>query len=347
MLRFKFYLVLFFLLVSCGDRNRQQKTKKTEHTDSLQNGKAAKQENNEDLKQFTSAEFNFELKYPKSWDVVTHTSGTQFPIINLVDKESKKELELPVSLHLKASISIISIFPNGYGTDLPACKSYTLNENGVDLNLNFEVNKAASYIFTLENGGVWGYILQPEPMPAKWENGFIFAQIATNDFSATCYNENGEKISMQACDPMTGDRITRSGKLNKDAKNTIAKILQSLKFKATNKSQQLSDLIKVDNPLPNQKINSPVKIKGKARGIWYFEGDFPIAIVDNEGNIIVESYATAKDEWMTEDFVPFEATITYDQPSVENGYMVFQRDNPSGLPENEMELRVPIRFENQ
>jgi hypothetical protein len=47
---------------------------------------------------------------------------------------------------------------------------------------------------------------------------------------------------------------------------------------------------------------------------------------------------------MTNEFVPFEATLTFTKPTTETGTVVFQRDNPSGLPENDQSVSIPIYF---
>jgi hypothetical protein len=105
-----------------------------------------------------------------------------------------------------------------------------------------------------------------------------------------------------------------------------------------------TDLIKVENPRPNQTIISPLVIKGQARGTWFFEASFPIHLYDASGKEIAKTIAQAKSDWMTENFVPFEATLTFAVPSITNGTLVFSKDNPSGLKANDNELRMPIKF---
>ena len=50
---------------------------------------------------------------------------------------------------------------------------------------------------------------------------------------------------------------------------------------------------------------------------------------------------------MTNDFVPFEATLTFaaDKNSYSNkGSLILKKDNPSGLPQNDDALEIPIVF---
>src|SRR3989344_4392369 len=71
------------------------------------------------------------------------------------------------------------------------------------------------------------------------------------------------------------------------------------------------DLIRLDSPRPNDTIESPLVVKGQARGYWFFEADFPVMLVDWDGRIIATGIARAQDEWMTKEFVPFEATLDF------------------------------------
>lgn len=104
------------------------------------------------------------------------------------------------------------------------------------------------------------------------------------------------------------------------------------------------DLIRVNSPRPNARVASPLTVRGEARGTWYFEADFPLELYDGRGNIILSTSTQAQGEWMTEDFVPFEKVLEFEAPETKTGLLILRRSNPSGLPENEAELRIPIRF---
>ncbi len=105
-----------------------------------------------------------------------------------------------------------------------------------------------------------------------------------------------------------------------------------------------TDLIRIDFPRPNQIIQSPLVIEGEARGFWFFEADFPIKLFDGNGQLLALAIAHSREDWMTEGFVPFEAEIVFDRPVTEKGTLVLEKDNPSGLPENADELRLPVKF---
>lgn len=111
-----------------------------------------------------------------------------------------------------------------------------------------------------------------------------------------------------------------------------------------NADADLSDLIRIASPLASAKINSPLTITGDARGTWYFEATFPVKLFDANGKLLVSHYATAQGEWMTENFVPFTSTLTFATPTTATGTLVLEKDNPSGLPEHDNALIVPVVF---
>ena len=101
----------------------------------------------------------------------------------------------------------------------------------------------------------------------------------------------------------------------------------------------------VESPRPQQVISSPLEIRGKARGTWYFEATFPVVLVDWDGLIIAEHYAQADGEWMTPDFVPFTASLEFERPEYgERGWLILRRSNPSGLPEHDAAVEIPVMF---
>lgn len=100
----------------------------------------------------------------------------------------------------------------------------------------------------------------------------------------------------------------------------------------------------IHNIVPNQKISSPLLIRGQAKGTWFFEGSFPIKLLDQNYKEIVVTTAQAKNDWMTEDFVNFESILEFEKIIEQRGFVLFQKDNPSGLTENDEKIYIPIFF---
>ena len=115
----------------------------------------------------------------------------------------------------------------------------------------------------------------------------------------------------------------------------------------------------VMSPTLDSVVSSPLTITGEAPGFWYFEATFPLTLVNWNGLIIAEGYATAQGEWMTQEMVPFIGTLEFTdvlpltdeledltqvQDFMKNGRLILQRDNPSGLPENDDAVEFTVRF---
>ncbi len=107
---------------------------------------------------------------------------------------------------------------------------------------------------------------------------------------------------------------------------------------------QIEDLIVVAGPANDAQISSPVTITGTARGNWYFEASFPIKIYDSNNVLLGSGIAQAQSDWMTTNFVPFTAVITFAPATTATGTIVLEKDNPSGLPANDNSLTIPVTF---
>ncbi|MFH1111767.1 MAG: Gmad2 immunoglobulin-like domain-containing protein [Patescibacteria group bacterium] len=114
--------------------------------------------------------------------------------------------------------------------------------------------------------------------------------------------------------------------------------------KDSNQVGDVSDLIQVLEPQVGELIQSPLLIEGKARGTWFFEASFPVKLLDDQGNGLAQGIAQAQSDWMTENFVPFTATLTFTKPATATGTLILQKDNPSGLPADDAQISVPILF---
>jgi cyclophilin family peptidyl-prolyl cis-trans isomerase len=112
----------------------------------------------------------------------------------------------------------------------------------------------------------------------------------------------------------------------------------------TGNGSEKTDLIIAENPIPNQEIASPLTIEGQARGSWFFEASFPVELYDENNNLIAQGIAQAQSDWMTEDFVSFKAELIFTPPPTSKGTLVLKKDNPSGLPEKDDELTIPVHF---
>lgn len=104
-------------------------------------------------------------------------------------------------------------------------------------------------------------------------------------------------------------------------------------------------LIRVTFPSFGEPVRSPLTVGGEARGNWFFEASFPVRLLDANGKVLGVANAQAEGNWMTEDFVPFRATIPFAAPTTLTGTLVLEKSNASGLSEHADELRIPVSFD--
>ena len=111
----------------------------------------------------------------------------------------------------------------------------------------------------------------------------------------------------------------------------------------------IADKISILAPAADSIISSPVIVSGRARGTWFFEGDFPVEVYDLNDKLLGQGYASfvpsaEEPEWMTEDFINFSGSIKFSNTSAVLGYILFKKDNPSDLRELDEEFELPVRF---
>lgn len=105
-----------------------------------------------------------------------------------------------------------------------------------------------------------------------------------------------------------------------------------------------SENIQVTAPHAGTLVSSPLTVTGQAKGTWYFEASFPVRLLDGNGNEIAITPAQAQGDWMTTDFVPFVATLSFTKPATPTGTLILENDNPSGDPSRAMQIAIPVRF---
>ena len=136
------------------------------------------------------------------------------------------------------------------------------------------------------------------------------------------------------------DRPTQGFGMNYDGAFSASRLV-----KVFQKGNCRSGSIMIDAPHPGEVLTSPLTIRGRARGTWFFEGDFPVILKNAEGRTVAKSYVSAKGEWMTENFVPFAGTLEFEsRQAPEQGTLMFKKDNPTDLPEHDLDVKIPILY---
>ena len=100
----------------------------------------------------------------------------------------------------------------------------------------------------------------------------------------------------------------------------------------------------VDTPAPMSLVTSPLVVKGRAKGSWYFEANIPVTLKDGNGNILSQKGFHSIGDWMTTNYVEFADSLPFVTPQTQYGTLVISKDNPSGDPANDEDFPVPVRF---
>lgn len=107
-----------------------------------------------------------------------------------------------------------------------------------------------------------------------------------------------------------------------------------------------NDEIKIERPLANEVITSPLMVQGEVRGYWMFEATFHMRLEDMDGNEIASTPIMSSGDWMTEDFVPFEGTLNFSSGDATEGKLIFMQHDASGPDEGPepKSFEMPVRF---
>jgi Immunoglobulin-like domain of bacterial spore germination len=92
---------------------------------------------------------------------------------------------------------------------------------------------------------------------------------------------------------------------------------------------------------PQDRVKSPLSLKGVAPNNWFFEAVFPVQLLDANGIVIAEAPAQAQTDWTTEGPVPFVADLSFAVSGDTPATLVLAEDMPSGLP-GQREVRIPV-----
>lgn len=292
---------------------------------------------------YTNQDYSFSLRYPETWTRNDSAQTGLEPKINFY-----RNLDSAATLPLThfANQTHVSVYPQGIGTEGLVGESRDLN-----FNVGFPVAEN-SRMYVLDDGTPYAAYILPQNPPSSWnDSGFIWMRLRIENLETTCI-VNGQEVSEDECNPLSGDaRIQRSGRVNNSLWETEKQIVSTFNFTDTDTENQL---IELNQPTESAVISSPLTIQGRARGQWYFEASFPVVLTNWDGEIIAEGNAQAQDNWMTEEFVPFRAELRFNSPYqsgdpefMQNGNLILQKANPSGLPENDDALEIQIKFQER
>lgn len=104
--------------------------------------------------------------------------------------------------------------------------------------------------------------------------------------------------------------------------------------------------VQPDNLFQDSIVPNTYSITGMAIGGWFSEGSFPVLVYDSRGVLLDRAHAYAQNEWRVPGLVPFNAWLSFDDPTTATGTVVFVKNNADvSLPAEK--IIVPIKFATQ
>lgn len=94
----------------------------------------------------------------------------------------------------------------------------------------------------------------------------------------------------------------------------------------------------------NQTVSCPINFTGRIPGNWFFEASAVAQLIDQDGNELSTTIVTTTGEWMTTEPLLFSTQIECPEDCPSTGSILFIKENPSGQPENNDSIEIPIKF---
>jgi hypothetical protein len=97
-------------------------------------------------------------------------------------------------------------------------------------------------------------------------------------------------------------------------------------------------------------IDRILENKVKVKSVIHLGTEFEYTrTVDENGKILGEGPVVTNEDWaraaLNGEQVSFNGSISFKKGTAQKGFIIFKHDNPSGLPENEVELlRIAVKF---
>ncbi len=98
----------------------------------------------------------------------------------------------------------------------------------------------------------------------------------------------------------------------------------------------------LDNIKDGDTVDEGFQIKGRVSGEWFFEGTFPVRVLNTQGEIIESLIAASEGGWMTSNLVDFTFTLDLDLDKESIVKIVFEKSNASNLVENDDSASITV-----
>jgi len=107
----------------------------------------------------------------------------------------------------------------------------------------------------------------------------------------------------------------------------------------------LDQSVVVTSPLQNATVSHTFTVAGQAPNVWFNEAVFPIQVRDANDDVIGAAQGQAQGDWTVQGPVTFTSEVTVDASYEGPATLILLKDNPSGLPQNDDSVTIPITIQ--
>lgn len=175
---------------------------------------------------------------------------------------------------------------------------------------------------------------QPDTTPSTGDQ-----VVCTTEYAPVC-GETTPNCQEPPCAPI---RKTYSNACEADKAG--AEIIAEGSCPEIHRTGNTADRVEIISPLAGSSVDSPIEIQTRLPGNWLFEASAPVVLTNRDGLIIAEGTITTPDDRMTTDLVVATGSISFEldpDSYSDQGYLILQKANPSGLPENDEAVEIPV-----
>ena len=155
----------------------------------------------------------------------------------------------------------------------------------------------------------------------------------------------------KASDIRTFEECQEAGYLVVDTKPRECHTKDDRVFIEEGNAFEYKDVIEVKEPTHRMLVDSPFKVEGRAQGIWFYNKQLSMKLLDENQNVIGVAFAKAQEdiEEGSAEFVPFIGVMHFGAPPSGKGHLLIEKTNPAeadadGNPIKPGPLIIPVLF---
>lgn len=275
-----------------------------------------------DWQMYRNERFQFQIQYPPNWTIEEADDALE-PRVTLTP------VQVGVAPAKRSPTASVVIYPRG----TPGVVRLGAQETA-SIQHPYALEKAIN--FTLNDGSPWASEIHFLQTPSSWgPYSFIWLEAGVEGYIEHCQPLH----QSAACDPLFGDNLIRDGAVSKEDRQLTQAIFRTFRFIQTSATTE-SDEATVASPRPDSRFRPGSTIRGQAPLDWFFEGHIGVSIYDSNNIRIGHTAIPLRDP----ESGSFNGTVRFANPETSAGSLHLERANPTGDPNVDAAVIVPVIF---